>query len=189
MVDVPATDEKYSARDQFGFRLGRLARLWRARLDDKMRPHGLTQARWVVLMHLQRGANGYQQKALARFVGVEGPTLVHILDNLEGQNLIERRQDETDRRGKTVYLTDKGWDMLDVLDHDAADVRREHLDGISDEDLAHCLNIFDRIQKRADAAVDAAVGADVDAAVDAAVEEGSQNGADMNMSATKSEGK
>lgn len=154
MVDVPAAGEKYSARDQFGFRLGRLARLWRARLDEKMRPHGLTQARWVVLMHLQRGANGYQQKALARFVGVEGPTLVHILDNLEGQNLIERRPDETDRRGKTVHLTDKGWQMLDVLDGDAADLRREHLAGISDAELAHCLDIFDRIQTQADAAVD-----------------------------------
>ena len=76
-------NEKFDPRDQFGFRLGRLARFWRARLDEKMRPHGLTQARWVVMVHLRRGGNGFKQKDLADFVGIEGPTLVHILDNLE----------------------------------------------------------------------------------------------------------
>ncbi|MBC8241501.1 MAG: winged helix DNA-binding protein [Alphaproteobacteria bacterium] len=139
-------------REQFGFRLGRLARQWRARLDEKMRPHGLTQARWVVLMHLQRGADGQQQKALAGFVGIEGPTLVHILDKLEKQGLIERRQDETDRRSKTVHLTDKGWRMISVLDEVAMKLRREHLAGISDADLTHCLAVFDRIQRQAVAA-------------------------------------
>ena len=48
-------NDKFDPRDQFGFRLGRLARFWRARLDEKMRPHGLTQARWVVMVHLRRG--------------------------------------------------------------------------------------------------------------------------------------
>ena len=76
-------NDKFDPRDQFGFRLGRLARFWRARLDEKMRPHGLTQARWVVMVHLRRGGNGFKQKDLADFVGIEGPTLVHILDNLE----------------------------------------------------------------------------------------------------------
>ncbi len=144
---------KMDDREQFGFRLGRLARLWRSRLDEKMRPHGLTQARWVVMMHMRREADGYQQKALARFVGIEGPTLVHILDNLESQGLIERRPDEADRRGKTVHLTDEGWRMIEVLDDVSAELRRVHLAGISDADLAHCLAIFDRIQSQAEAAV------------------------------------
>ena len=143
---------KIDPREQFGFRLGRLARLWRSRLDEKMRPHGLTQARWVVMMHMQRGADGLQQKALAKFVGIEGPTLVHILDNLESQGLIERRPDEADRRGKTVHLTDEGWRMVEVLNDVSAALRQEHLAGVSDAEIAHCLAIFDRIQGQAEAA-------------------------------------
>jgi MarR family transcriptional regulator for hemolysin len=161
VIDSSENGEIIDVREQFGFRLGRLARQWRARLDEKMRPHGLTQARWVVLMHLQRGANGQQQKALAGFVGIEGPTLVHILDKLEKQSLIERRQHEADRRGKTVHLTGKGWQMIGVLDEVASELRRKHLAGISDADLAHCLTVFDRIQRQAVAAVlgnDAALG-------------------------------
>lgn len=155
VMDSLKNGEKVDVREQFGFRLGQLARLWRARLDEKMRPHGLTQARWVVLMYLQRGADGHQQKALAAFVGIEGPTLVHILDKLEKQGLIERRQDEADRRGKTVHLTDEGWRMIGVLDDVAVQLRKEHLAGISDADLAHCLAVFDRIQRQAVAAVSA----------------------------------
>ncbi|NQV60661.1 MAG: winged helix DNA-binding protein [Alphaproteobacteria bacterium] len=160
-MDSLKNGENMNVREQFGFRLGRLARLWRARLDKKMRPHGLTQARWVVLMYLQRGADGQQQKALAGFVGIEGPTLVHILDKLESQGLIERRQDEADRRGKTVHLTDEGWRMIGVLDDVAVELRSEHLAGISDADLAHCLAVFDRIQLQAETAMtgrDAALG-------------------------------
>jgi MarR family transcriptional regulator for hemolysin len=118
-----------------------------------MRPHGLTQARWVVLMYLKRGADGHQQKALAGLVGIEGPTLVHILDKLESKGLIVRRLDETDRRGKTVHLTDQGWQMIQVLDDVAVELRGEHMAGISDADLAHCLAVFDRIERQAVAAV------------------------------------
>jgi len=139
-------NEKFDPRDQFGFRLGRIARFWRARLDEKMRPHGLTQARWVVMVHLRRGGNGFKQKDLADFVGIEGPTLVHILDNLEKQCLIERRQDKSDRRGKTVHLTEKGWQLLSFLDDIVAEVRLENLAGISDSDLAHCLSVFENIE-------------------------------------------
>ena len=128
-------------REQFGFRLHRLARSWRSHLDEKMRPHGLTQARWAVMMHLRRGGDGFQQKTLASFVGIEGPTLVHILDKLEKQALIERRQDTVDRRGKTVHLTAEGLQILEVLDGVAADVRHVHLADISDEDLSHCFPV------------------------------------------------
>jgi MarR family transcriptional regulator for hemolysin len=75
--------------------------------------------------------------------------------------LIERRQHEADRRGKTVHLTGKGWQMIGVLDEVASELRRKHLAGISDADLAHCLTVFDRIQRQAVAAVlgsDAALG-------------------------------
>ena len=98
-ADAPA-----SPRDAFGFRLGRLSRWWRGQIDERLRPQGLTQARWIVLVNLRRGGEGMQQKDLARFVGVEGPTLVRVLDYLEGENLIERRADTSDRRKEELEL-------------------------------------------------------------------------------------
>ena len=71
---------------------------------------------------------------------------MHILDNLEKQSLIERRQDKVDRRGKTVHLTDEGWRMIEVLDDVVAEVRSENQAGNSDADLAHCLTVFENIE-------------------------------------------
>ena len=141
-------------REEFGFQLGRLARWWRARLDEQMRPHGLTQARWIVLVHLARQADGYQQKDLARFVGVEGPTLVPILDKLEEHGLIERRLDDQDRRVKTVHLTDQGRAMHKEFARVATKLRRDFLKSITDDDLHHCMRVFEQVKRNAGEGLD-----------------------------------
>ena len=79
-------------RDLFGLELGLLARWWRSKLDERLRPLGLSQARWTALWHLARGGDGLTQKQLARAVGVEGPSMVRVLDALERDGLVERRQ-------------------------------------------------------------------------------------------------
>ena len=43
-----------STREIVGMTLGRTARMWRNKLDERLSPLGLTQARWLVLMHLSR---------------------------------------------------------------------------------------------------------------------------------------
>ena len=52
-----------------------------------------------------------RQKELATALSIEGPSLVRLLDNLERRGLIERREDETDRRARGIYLTRAGRDL------------------------------------------------------------------------------
>lgn len=133
-------------RSDFGFRLGRLSRWWRGQIDERLRPLDLTQARWIVLVNLRRGGEGMLQKDLARFIGVEGPTLVRVLDYLEQVNLIERKADESDRRAKTIHLTAAGREKLQEIDQITSNLRERLLDGISDQELQACIAVFDRIQ-------------------------------------------
>ena len=42
--------------------------------------------------------------------------------------------------------------MVEVLNDVSAALRQEHLAGVSDAEIAHCLAIFDRIQGQAEAA-------------------------------------
>ncbi|MCR8721580.1 MarR family transcriptional regulator, partial [Pseudomonas syringae] len=44
---MPLTDEH-----RFGMQLGHLTRGWRAELDRRLADLGLSQARWLVLLHL-----------------------------------------------------------------------------------------------------------------------------------------
>lgn len=132
-------------RDRIGFDLSRMARLWRSRLDERLSPLGLTQAKWVILLHLSKSGGFLPQRELVHRVGVEGPTLVRVLDGLERMGLIERQESRTDRRTKTVHLTPEAKPILIDIMRIAADLRSEVLAGIDDEALMVCLGVFGRM--------------------------------------------
>ncbi|WP_298318005.1 MarR family transcriptional regulator [Reyranella sp.] len=48
---------------------------------------------------------------LAAALGLEGPSLVRLLDNLERRGLIERREHKSDRRVRGIYLTPSGREL------------------------------------------------------------------------------
>ena len=94
-------------KELVGTTISRTARTWRTKLDERLSPLGLTQARWLVLMHLSRVNGEAPQKELAFSVGVEGPTLVRVLDGLERMGLVQRLGVKGDRRARRVCLTSK----------------------------------------------------------------------------------
>ena len=122
------------AGEQFALELGRVNRQWRKRLDERLRHTGLTQARWVVLLLLSR-SGPVPQKDLAEAVGVEGPTLVRVLDKLERQGLVERRASGADRRVKHVHLAPAAHPLLAEITTIAAALRRELLADVAAPDL------------------------------------------------------
>lgn len=120
--------------DEFALHLGRVSRRWRARLDERLRHLGLTQARWVALLLLSK-AGPVSQRELADLVGIEGPTLVRQLDNLEEQGLIERRANGVDRRVKELHLTDRARPVLQEITRIADELRNELLSDVPASDL------------------------------------------------------
>ncbi|MCZ6887771.1 MAG: MarR family transcriptional regulator, partial [Gammaproteobacteria bacterium] len=89
------------------------------------------------------------QKDLAQFMGIEAPTLVRRLDLLESDGLIERQPSISDRRAKTVILTDRALQVLDAVTHVTDEVRRDILADIPSNDLALCQAVLDRIIENA----------------------------------------
>jgi len=134
-----------SPRELIGFTLGRASRLWRTRMDERLGPLGLTQARWLVLVHLSRAGGAMPQKELAERIGVEGPTLVRVLDGLERTGFIERRGQDADRRAKVVHLVAQSSDVVGEIVKIAAELREEILDGVAEEDLATCMRVLTTI--------------------------------------------
>jgi MarR family transcriptional regulator, transcriptional regulator for hemolysin len=136
--------------DRFGVLLGELARIWRTRLDQRLKPLRLSQARWLVLLHLSRGGDGMVQKELANRIGIEGPTLVSLLDGMMADGWIVRRESTEDRRSKTVHLTDKAHEVLPRINAAAAQLRHELLAGIPEQELIRCMGILRQIKDRAE---------------------------------------
>ncbi|MBV1927379.1 MAG: MarR family transcriptional regulator [Rhodobacteraceae bacterium] len=132
---------------EFANELARVARQWRTRLDAQFRGLGLTQARWRTLIELS--ANGpVTQRDLAGYLGVEGPTLVRLLDGLETQGLIERRPCPDDRRANLVHLTKAAGPVLDEIRGIADETRQEILAGIPTKDLSVARRVLATIAER-----------------------------------------
>lgn len=137
-----------SPRSRFGIRFSLLARRWRQTLEAHLAAAGLSDATWVPLVHLKETGGGITQKALAALVGIEGASLVRLLDILCRQGLVERRADETDGRAKLVFLTDAGEQRVADIRRELMSVEEQMLQGISDKDIGAMLNNFERIEKQ-----------------------------------------
>ena len=120
---------------EFAADLGRVSRRWRMRLNERLKHTGLTQSRWIALLHLSN-SGPISQRELAERIGVEGPSVVRVLDWLEDQDLVARDACGDDRRVKLVRLTEEAEPILKELTRISDGLRREVLADISPEDLA-----------------------------------------------------
>jgi MarR family transcriptional regulator for hemolysin len=93
------------SRDRLGFLMVTLTRQWRRFVEEQLAASGLTDATWTPLLHLRAWGDGVTQKELAERVGLDGSSLVRLLDILEGKGWVERRADAADRRSKRIFLT------------------------------------------------------------------------------------
>jgi len=126
------------------------SRKWRLRLDERLRHLDLTQARWHVLLELRKADKMLSQKDLAARIGIEPPTLVRQLDDLERRGLVRREAIEGDRRVNAVYLTEAAGPVLDAILEIAEQVRREITGGLSRDDLTTATRVIAHINERLD---------------------------------------
>ncbi|WP_243361386.1 MarR family winged helix-turn-helix transcriptional regulator [Fundidesulfovibrio terrae] len=119
--------------------LKEVSRAFRSRIDERLRRHGLSKAMWNVVGTLLCSGGPISQRELADALFVEGPSLVRLLDRLEGMGWVKRDAVPGDRRVKHVSLTDKAEPFLDELVQAAQSVEREIARGIPEGDvrLAH----------------------------------------------------
>jgi Transcriptional regulators len=132
----------------FGRTIADTARAWRREMDNQLKPMGMSQARWMVLFTLSQRGEGIAQRDLAAYLSIEGPTLVRILNKLESEGWVERRNHPEDKRCKLVYLCEKANPILDQITGTAAKLREQLLHGIPTENLATCLNVMETIKSR-----------------------------------------
>jgi MarR family transcriptional regulator for hemolysin len=139
-----------SDREQFGVMIGELSRLWRRALNQRLRPLGLSQAQWMVILHLGRTRGGMVQHELAERLAIEAPSLARLLDRMAAGGWVERRESPTDRRCKMVHLTRKARSAARKINTAIREVRTELLADLMLDDLAHFERVFQLVSKRAE---------------------------------------
>lgn len=149
-MKAPELQTSESAAEMLGILIGETGRVWRARLDQRLQALGLNHARWLVVLHVWRAGDDLIQKDLATRIGIEGPTLVGLLDRMAADGWIERRECQHDRRSKTVHLTRKSRTAVPRIRAIAAQLRQELLAGIAVADVECCRDVLQRIKHAAE---------------------------------------
>jgi MarR family transcriptional regulator, transcriptional regulator for hemolysin len=138
----------------FAFSVARIARRLRQAVDAELRVLGLTEATWRPLVHVRRLGDGVRQKELAAALSIEGPSLVRLLDNLERRGLIERREDETDRRARGIYLTRAGRDLAVRAARVGMSIQKRLLATVPAKDLEACQRAMTLVERQLEERLD-----------------------------------
>lgn len=136
--------------NEFGQVLFGTARAWRTKLDQRLRPLGLSQGKWRTLIHLSQGGNKLTQKEIAERMGIEGPTLAGLLDRLQEDGWVERRGSPEDRRCKIVHLQRRSKAVLEKIFNTAHELRHELVEDVPQDDLQTCMRVLDEIRAKAE---------------------------------------
>lgn len=131
-----------------GVRLVGVGRRWRKALDAQLASEGLTDAAWTPLMHLMRLGDGISQTELANAIGLEGSSLVRLLDMLVAQGLIERQTPANDRRIKLIYLTATGRETAASIRQRVAEIEDALLVDLDAHTASAMLQALDQIEAR-----------------------------------------
>jgi MarR family transcriptional regulator, transcriptional regulator for hemolysin len=138
--------------DTIGPLLHEAARAWRLKLDERLRPMGLSQAKWRTLLRLALSPGPLTQAEIASHLGIEEPSLVTLLHRLEDDRWVARKNSSHDRRCKTVHLTPRAERVIERINSAAFKLRHELLDDISAVDLKTCIRVLDAIRQKAEKA-------------------------------------
>jgi MarR family transcriptional regulator for hemolysin len=124
--------------------LTKVSRKVRTVFNQRVTAHGLTYPRARTLFRLIRKQN-MTQTELACELELEQATMVRLLDRMEENGLIERRQDANDRRVKLICLTPHGQEQALVVRALADEVRKEFFQGVDETELVQALAMLEKV--------------------------------------------
>ncbi|WP_043311391.1 MarR family winged helix-turn-helix transcriptional regulator [Pseudomonas sp. ML96] len=134
-------------QQQVSSRLVSSGRIWRRTCQQALAHFGISEACCMPLLLIGRLGDGVRQGQLAQAVGIEGPSLVRLLDQLCQAGLIERAEDPADRRAKLLSVTAAGRTLSSELEVELRSLRSQALGHLPEADLHAALRVFSALEQ------------------------------------------
>jgi MarR family transcriptional regulator for hemolysin len=143
MTAAPTARAK-DAQRRFASLMAQNARRWRRAVNEALKPHGLTEATWLPLLHLGRARAPMLQKELAHSLTLDSSSVVRLIDALEASGHVTRTTTE-DRRAKAIHLTPLGRRTFVQVEATTDATRRRYLAGVSLEELETAVRVLESV--------------------------------------------
>jgi len=145
-----ALDQRTQLQMQLSSGLHHAGRQWQRLADATLGAYGISTACTMPLLMIGRSGGGLRQVALAQQLGMEGPSLVRLLDKLSASGLVRRECDASDRRANLLWLTDPGRALASELEARLIDLRQEVFGALSLDELRAVLKVWHLLDKAVD---------------------------------------
>jgi MarR family transcriptional regulator for hemolysin len=143
---MPELEERFSAA------LHSTSRAWRQALDRRLKYLGVSQASWMTIAVAAKAREPLSQSELAESLGVEGATMVAMVDRLVKAGFVVREPSTTDRRVKRILLTQSGNLLYDKVRAEAANIRQELLADVDPKKLLAATELLESLEGTIEAA-------------------------------------
>jgi MarR family transcriptional regulator for hemolysin len=132
--------------ERFSDALHSTSRSWRQAVDRRLKYLGVSQASWMTIAMAAKARSPLSQSELADKLGVEGATMVAMIDRLVKAGLVLREASTTDRRVKRVIITSAGLKIYEKVKAEAVALRKELLANTDQKKLLIATELLEGLQ-------------------------------------------
>jgi MarR family transcriptional regulator, transcriptional regulator for hemolysin len=132
--------------ERFSDALHSTSRSWRQAVDRRLKYLGVSQASWMTIAIAAKARSPLSQSELADKWGVEGATMVAMIDRLVKAGLALREASTTDRRIKRIVLTPAGLKIYEKVRAEAVALRKELLANTDAKKLLIATELLEGLQ-------------------------------------------
>jgi MarR family transcriptional regulator, transcriptional regulator for hemolysin len=132
--------------ERFSDALHNTSRSWRQAVDRRLKYLGVSQASWMTIAFAAKAHSPLSQSELADKLGVEGATMVAMIDRLVKAGLVIREASTTDRRVKRIVLTPAGTKIYEKVKAEALALRKELLANTDPKQLLIATELLESLQ-------------------------------------------
>ena len=151
--------DRFELQRDVGWLIFDVSRLLMRSFEKKVREVGLTPHQWRVLLQIGR-REGQTQTEIAEETEIARAPLGRLLDKLEEQGVIERRQDPHDRRAKRIYLVEReGKTFMEPFREQAKEQFDTVYGKLPDSKLLELIRMLDHIKTNIQSAEQNGIGA------------------------------
>jgi MarR family transcriptional regulator, transcriptional regulator for hemolysin len=128
---------KFDFENSIAFIINRTGKALIHTFDHELRKNfGITFGQWKIIITLVNNDDGLTQKEIADKLGLEGATLIPIIDKLEKDEFVVRKVDKNDRRNNRIFLTEKTISTLDLMVNCGIKIKNLSMKNISEHDIS-----------------------------------------------------
>jgi len=152
-MDGPKRDTRDGLEDLYarpGFSIRRAHQLATAFFEEAVGALGVTTTQFGVLYAIQQRP-GVDQIGLGQLLAVDRSTIAMVVRHLEHNHCLERQVSSTDRRRKTLQLTDHGKTILNTVLERTRESRHQVLAPLTPDEAAIFMLLVRKIVRGFDA--------------------------------------